>query len=58
VWLRGKMPKRAAQLTAANPIRARSPEAVPIRNALMKINMKTPVPSFEGCRAGLITWVR
>src|SRR5258705_2126839 len=36
------MPKRAAQLTAASPIRARSPEAIPIRNALMKINMKSP----------------
>jgi ligand-binding sensor domain-containing protein len=30
------------QLTAASPIRARSPEAVPIRNALMKINIETP----------------
>lgn len=36
------MPEWTAQLTAVNPIRALSPEAVPIRNAFMKINMKIP----------------
>ena len=53
VWFRGKMPKWAAQLTAANPIRARSPEAVPVRNALMKINIELPVSSSEHCWIGL-----
>ena len=42
------MPEWAAQLTAVNPIRALSPEAVPIRNAMMKINMENSCKLVRG----------
>src|SRR5271170_1962664 len=46
------MPKWAAQLTATNPIRARSSEELSIRNALMNVNIETPCPLVRA----LLNW--